>query len=171
MDVTIKIQTPVGPLALEARDGRLTALRFATRAAGGAGPTPELEAAARQLQEYFAGERRSFELALARAEAPFDRDVHAALDEIPYGERTTYGAVTARLGLERDQVRKVAAAIGRNPLPILIPCHRVVGADGSLTGYGGGLERKAQLLALEAGQSPLTLPRPSGGAAPPGPGR
>ena len=76
---------------------------------------------------------------------------------IPYGERTSYGQVTAALGLERDQVRKVAAAIGRNPLPILVPCHRVVGADGSLTGYGGGLERKARLLALEADQLQLAV--------------
>jgi methylated-DNA-[protein]-cysteine S-methyltransferase len=153
---TIEIPSPVGPLALEARNGLLVALRFDGRGEGAAAePGSELAAAAFQLAEYFSGKRRVFELPLAQPGAAFDREVLKVVGEIPCGERTSYGQVTAKLGLRRDQVRKVAAAIGRNPLPILVPCHRVVGADGSLTGYGGGLERKARLLALEAGQ--LTL--------------
>ena len=153
---TLEIPSPVGGLALEARGGLLVALRF--EGSGAPAPTDpdgELDAAALQLAEYFSGKRRAFELPLAQPSAAFDREVLNVVGEIPYGERTSYGRVTAALGLGRDQVRKVAAAIGRNPLPILVPCHRVVGADGSLTGYGGGLERKAHLLALEAGQLEL----------------
>jgi methylated-DNA-[protein]-cysteine S-methyltransferase len=155
----IEIASPVGPLTLEARDGALTALRFRDIADTRPGRNPALEAAAAQLDEYFSARRRSFALPLALPTPPFDRRVLAAVSEIPYGERTTYGRVTARLGLGLGQVRKVAAAIGRNPLPILIPCHRVVGADGSLTGYRGGLDRKARLLALEAGQLELAPSR------------
>jgi methylated-DNA-[protein]-cysteine S-methyltransferase len=153
---TLEIPSPVGRLALEARGGLLVALRF--EGSGGHAPTDpgdELDAAALQLAEYFSGKRRAFELPLAQPSAAFDREVLNVVGKIPYGERSSYGRVTAALGLGRDQVRKVAAAIGRNPLPILVPCHRVVGADGSLTGYGGGLERKAHLLALEAGQLQL----------------
>jgi methylated-DNA-[protein]-cysteine S-methyltransferase len=153
---TLVTPSPVGGLALEARGGLLVAVRFeASGAPPPTGPGGELEAAALQLAEYFSGKRRAFELPLAQPSAAFDREVLNVVGEIPHGERTSYGRVTAALGLGRDQVRKVAAAIGRNPLPILVPCHRVVGADGSLTGYGGGLERKSHLLALEAGQLQL----------------
>jgi methylated-DNA-[protein]-cysteine S-methyltransferase len=156
---TLEIPSPIGPLALEARDGLLVAVRFDGRVGGEpAESSSELATAALQLAEYFSGERRAFELPLAQPRPAFDREVLSVVGEIPYGERTSYGQVTATLGLGRDQVRKAAAAIGRNPLPILVPCHRVVGADGSLTGYGGGLERKAQLLALEAGQPQLATP-------------
>jgi methylated-DNA-[protein]-cysteine S-methyltransferase len=103
------------------------------------------------------GRRRTFELPLEPAAGPFDRRVLRALTEIPYGERISYGELTARLGIPADGVRKVAAAVGRNPLPIVIPCHRVVGADGGLVGYGGGLVRKARLLALEADQLQLAV--------------
>ena len=81
----------------------------------------------------------------------------AAVAEIRFGERISYGELAARFGLTGEDVRKVAAAVGRNPLPILIPCHRVVGADGGLVGYGGGIQRKAQLLALEAGQLQMAV--------------
>ncbi len=155
MTEAIEIECPLGLLALEARAGLLSAVRFDSDGLETIKSTPELDAASMQLGEYFAGSRQLFSLPLAMPEAPFDRAVLAQLGRIPYGERTTYGAVTSELGLEPDLVRKVAAAIGRNPLPILIPCHRVVGADGSLTGYGGGLERKARLLALEADQLQL----------------
>jgi methylated-DNA-[protein]-cysteine S-methyltransferase len=155
---SLEIPTPLGRLALEATAGRLTALRFDPQPGSGGSSRPELATAARQLEQYFAGRRRSFELPLQLPDAGFDRRVLTAVAGIPYGERTTYGEVAAELGLALEDVRVVASAIARNPLPILIPCHRVVGADGRLTGYGGGLERKAQLLALEAGQLQLAMP-------------
>ncbi len=155
MTEAIEIGCPLGRLALEARDDRISAVRFDAWERPTGRATPELEAASKQLEEYFAGSRRTFSLPLALPPAPFDSAVLAELRRIPYSEPTTYGAVTSELGLDPGLVRRVAAAIGRNPLPILIPCHRVVGADGSLTGYGGGLERKARLLALEAGQLQL----------------
>jgi methylated-DNA-[protein]-cysteine S-methyltransferase len=151
---SVQIPTPLGPLAAEARDGRLVALRFDAHAGGG-GPTGELKATAEQLGEYFAGRRRTFDVALTLPENPFDRCVLEALRRIPYGESTTYGRLTTRLGLPAGHVRRVGGAIARNPLAIVIPCHRVLGADGSLTGYAGGLERKARLLALEAPQLQL----------------
>jgi methylated-DNA-[protein]-cysteine S-methyltransferase len=152
------VPSPVGPLALEAQAGRLTAVRF-DEGHHATAPTeaPELAAAATQLEHYFSGRRRTFELPLAPPVGPFDRRVLGALTEIPYSERISYGELTTGLGIPTDDVRKVAAAVGRNPLPILIPCHRVVGADGGLAGYGGGLVRKAQLLALEAGQLQLAV--------------
>jgi methylated-DNA-[protein]-cysteine S-methyltransferase len=105
---------------------------------------------AAQLEAYFAGERTEFAVALApRRGSAFQRRVWQALDEIPYGTTTTYGGVAARIGASRAAVRAVGAAIGANPLLVVRPCHRVVGANGSLTGYAGGLERKARLLALE----------------------
>ena len=156
----LDIPSPLGRLALEARAGRLTAVRFDGRgSAAGSGPrSPELAAAAVQLEQYFAGRRRAFELPLELPDRPFDRRVLSAVGEIPYGERASYGELTATLGLRPEDVRTVAAAIARNPLPLLLPCHRVIGADGRLVGYGGGLERKARLLALEAGQLQLAMP-------------
>jgi len=151
---SVEIPSPLGPLAAQARDGRIVALRFGEQAGGG-GTTPELEAAVEQLGEYFAGRRRTFDVALTLPENPFDRRVLEALRQIPYGETTTYGRLTTRLGLPAAHVRRVGGAIARNPLAIVVPCHRVLGADGSLTGYAGGLERKARLLALEAPQLQL----------------
>lgn len=105
-----------------------------------------------QLSEYLAGERRAFDLELAPpAGTPFQRRVWAALEAIPFGATVTYGALAASLGAPRA-VRAVGAANGRNPISIIRPCHRVVGADGALTGYGGGLSAKRELLALEAGE-------------------
>jgi methylated-DNA-[protein]-cysteine S-methyltransferase len=156
MTASITVPSPVGPLAVEAQAGRLTAVRFD----GGAeeeASARELASAARQLEEYFGGRRRTFELPLQPPAGRLDRRVFEALAEIPYGERISYGELTARLGVPAEDVRKVAAAVGRNPLPILIPCHRVVGADGGLVGYGGGLARKARLLALEADQLQLAV--------------
>jgi methylated-DNA-[protein]-cysteine S-methyltransferase len=154
----LEIPSPVGRLVLEAKAGRLTALRFDGRGVAGGPSSPELVAAASQLEQYFAGRRRAFELPLELPVGAFDRRVLTAVGEIPHGERVTYGEVTAKLGLPAEDVRMVAAAIARNPLPILLPCHRVVGADGRLVGYGGGLHRKARLLALEAGQLQLAMP-------------
>jgi methylated-DNA-[protein]-cysteine S-methyltransferase len=107
-----------------------------------------------QLEEYFAGERRTFDVRLAPEGAPFEREVWRALEEIPYGETVSYGEIARRVG-QPGAARAVGTANGRNPIAVIVPCHRVIGADGSLTGYGGGLERKRLLLELERGQGRL----------------
>jgi methylated-DNA-[protein]-cysteine S-methyltransferase len=108
----------------------------------------------RQLEEYFAGERTTFDVPLAPKGAPFEREVWHALQEIPYGETVSYGEIARRVG-QPTAARAVGTANGRNPISVIVPCHRVIGADGSLTGYGGGLERKRLLLELERGQGRL----------------
>jgi methylated-DNA-[protein]-cysteine S-methyltransferase len=108
-----------------------------------------------QLGEYFAGERTDFDLPLATAAGnSFERRVWQALEEIPYGETVSYGEIARRIGMP-DAARAVGLANGRNPISIVVPCHRVIGANGSLTGYGGGIERKRFLLDLEAGVGAL----------------
>jgi methylated-DNA-[protein]-cysteine S-methyltransferase len=107
-----------------------------------------------QLAEYFAGERRTFDLPLNASGTAFQKRVWAALVEIPYGETTSYGKTAAAVGVS-DAARAVGLANGQNPISIVVPCHRVVGADGSLTGYGGGLDAKRWLLAHEAAHSGL----------------
>jgi methylated-DNA-[protein]-cysteine S-methyltransferase len=102
-----------------------------------------------QLSEYFAGGRVEFDVPLAMAGTPFQRRVWGALQRIPYGETTTYGELARRVG-QPSASRAVGLANGRNPIAVIVPCHRVIGSDGSLTGYGGGLERKRLLLELEA---------------------
>ena len=113
-----------------------------------------------QLEEYFAGDRRAFDLPLAPAGNPFELRVWAALVQIPYGETASYGEIAQRIGAP-GAARAVGLANGRNPIAVIIPCHRVIGANGSLTGYGGGLERKRLLLDLESGVLPLAPPRRS----------
>ena len=108
-----------------------------------------------QLEQYFRGERRDFDLPLKLDGNSFQLAVWGALREIPYGETVSYGHVARTLG-HPEAPRAVGAANGRNPVAIIVPCHRVIGADGSLTGYGGGLERKRFLLDLEAGVIPLS---------------
>lgn len=149
---SIAIESPVGRLTLSARGGQLVGVRFGGARGSAGRRTPELDDAASQLEEYFAGSRRTFELPIVLPESEFDRGVLEATARISYGDRSTYGAITAELELPAERARDVGAALGRNPLPIVVPCHRVVGADGGLTGYGGGLERKAFLLDLEAPQ-------------------
>jgi methylated-DNA-[protein]-cysteine S-methyltransferase len=107
-----------------------------------------------QLEEYFAGNRTTFDIPLAAQGAPFEREVWHALEEIPYGETVSYGEIAQRVG-QPTAARAVGTANGRNPIAVIVPCHRVIGADGSLTGYGGGLERKRLLLELERGQGRL----------------
>ena len=102
-----------------------------------------------QLESYFSGARVSFDLPVRLDGDAFQRRVWAVLEEIPYGETTTYGEIAARIGASRAAVRAVGGAIGANPLLVVRPCHRVIGADGSMTGYAGGLERMVQLLTLE----------------------
>jgi methylated-DNA-[protein]-cysteine S-methyltransferase len=142
------VDTPIGPLLLRAEDGRLSRVEFgaASVATSDARPFPEAEA---QLHAYFAGELERFELPLAPHGTAFQRSVWDALTEIPYGTTTTYSELAARIG-RPSACRAVGAANGSNPLPVIVPCHRVIGAAGALTGYGGGLERKRHLLALEA---------------------
>jgi len=131
-----------------------------------AGNNPVLSRTRAQMAEYFRGERHEFDVALAPHGTPFQRRVWEALLRIQYRQTTSYGALARSLEM-RESVRAVGAAIGRNPISVLIPCHRVLGADGSLTGYAGGLERKQALLALEhtnaslhggVGQLSLALP-------------
>jgi methylated-DNA-[protein]-cysteine S-methyltransferase len=172
----IVIDSPVGPLRLTADAAGLREIRFlgktdpADRAAAtgeataGAGldsedgtGAPVLAEAVRQLGAYFAGELRELDLPLAPRGTPFQLAVWRALTDVRYGETTSYGELAARIGRPRA-VRAVGAANGANPLPIVVPCHRVIGADGSLTGYGGGLPVKRALLALERGPGPPKLP-------------
>jgi methylated-DNA-[protein]-cysteine S-methyltransferase len=141
------LDTSMGPLLLAGEDGMLTHVTFGRpEPAWHAGDLPE---ATGQLRAYLAGERHDFELPVRSAGTPFQERVWAALDEIPYGRTLTYGALAERVGSPRDRIRAVAAAVGANPLLIVRPCHRVVGADGSLTGYAGGLSAKRVLLTLE----------------------
>ena len=113
--------------------------------------TAEVE---RQLAEYFAGERREFDLALAPQGTPFERAVWAELAKIPFGETRSYGEIARILG-RPGAARAVGRANGANPIPIVVPCHRVIGADGTLTGFGGGLDAKSRLLELEGAALPF----------------
>lgn len=143
---TRTIETPIGPLTLEADENAVTAIRFGASAAQGVSPL--LDAAEAQLREYFAGMRRVFDLPIAPHGTAFQQRVWAALRTIPYGETRTYGELAAAIG-NPSACRAVGMANHRNPLPIVIPCHRVIGANGTLTGYAGGVETKRKLLALE----------------------
>ena len=109
-----------------------------------------------QLLQYFAGERAAFDVSLTMRGDPFERLVWRALQDIPYGETASYGEVARRIG-HPSAARAVGLANARNPIAIIVPCHRVIGADGTLTGYAGGLERKRALLELEAGQARLPV--------------
>lgn len=140
------IETPLGTMCLTEADGFITALRWGR---GACDNTPLLRKAERQLSEYFSGTRRRFDLPLAPQGTPFQRAVWQALTKIPYGETRSYGEIAAQLG-KPGAARAVGMANHRNPIPVIIPCHRVIGADGSLTGYAGGTENKAVLLALES---------------------
>lgn len=151
------VDSPVGPLTLVATDGTLTGLymdlqRHRPSAAIFGAAADEVDEAfaepARQLREYFAGERTAFDVPLALTGTLFQRRVWAALQEIPYGETVSYGQLADQIG-QPTAARAVGLANGRNPIAIIVPCHRVIGSDGSLTGYGGGLDRKQHLLAFE----------------------
>jgi methylated-DNA-[protein]-cysteine S-methyltransferase len=149
--------SPVGPLTLVALDGKLRGLymnlqrhRPPEATFGEPDPTPFTEVI-RQLDEYFGGQRTEFNLPMNLVGTPFQRTVWAALQEIPYGETRSYGQLAVRIG-RPGAARAVGLANGRNPIGIIVPCHRVVGASGDLTGYGGGLERKQHLLDFERRQ-------------------
>ncbi len=156
-------ESPIGQLAVVAGPRGIASIHFS----GHAPRLPQAERqplrdAAEQLETYFAGERQTFELDLDLRGTPFQREVWRQLLEIPYGATTTYGEVAGRVedsfydpALEPyERPRAVGAAIGRNPVPVVVACHRVIGADGSLTGYYGGLWRKRILLELESGGAP-----------------
>jgi methylated-DNA-[protein]-cysteine S-methyltransferase len=155
------IESPIGPLFVAASTRGLAAISFdeepgshLERLARIAGPgvlrSPRaIDVAHRELDEYFAGRRRSFDLALdLRALPPFTVTVLRELTRVPYGETTTYGSLAARVGRPRA-ARAVGTVMNRNRIPIVLPCHRVVGSTGSLVGYAGGLDRKEMLLELE----------------------
>ncbi len=152
--------TPVGRLLLTGDEDALRGISFQS----GRHPAEVPEAwqraeepfrdAIAQLAAYFAGRLRRFDLALAPEGTPFQREVWSALTEIPYGETVSYSELARRIG-RPAATRAVGAANGRNPLPIVVPCHRVIGANGSLTGFGGGLSIKRRLLDLEAGSASL----------------
>ena len=152
------MMTPIGTLRLIGSDLGLAAVlweheplrqgRFADATAQSG--HPHLLQAQRELQEYFSGQRRRFAVPLDFVGTPFQIGVWNALRTIPFGETRSYGDIAQQIG-RSSAVRAVGAANGRNPIPIIVPCHRVIGADGSLTGFAGGLAIKARLLALEGG--------------------
>ena len=144
------MESPIGGLRIHASAGLITAIDFgATNPLKHRADDPLLDRAEQQLSEYFAGERTEFDLPLASEGSEFQKKVWAELRRIPYGETASYGDIARRLGYEPVISRAVGAANGANPIPIVVPCHRVIGSDGSLTGYAGGLERKKTLLDLE----------------------
>jgi methylated-DNA-[protein]-cysteine S-methyltransferase len=143
------MDSPIGGLRLHADAGLLTAIDFDARPRRMMVADALLDEAERQLTEYFAGTRTTFDLPLASDGTEFQKKVWGELRRIPFGETASYGEVARRLGYERVVSRAVGAANGANPIPIVVPCHRVIGADGTLTGYAGGIERKKVRLALE----------------------
>jgi len=159
MNAYVIVDSPIGCLLLQTDAVSLTGLYMDVpgrpirgmndrQEDANAGPLPE---AVRQLEEFFAGKRREFDLPLRLNGTPFQQRVWRALTEIPYGETWSYGELAKRIG-NPNASRAVGLANGRNPVSIVVPCHRVIGADGSLTGYGGGLPRKQWLLAHEGVQ-------------------
>jgi methylated-DNA-[protein]-cysteine S-methyltransferase len=152
-----EIDSPVGRLLLAGNGLSLTRVHFQSGrrlmapATGWIGDRAPFASVIRQLREYFAGKRREFDLPLAPRGTEFQRRVWQALRAIPYGETICYGELARRIGNPRAS-RAVGLANGANPLPIIVPCHRVIGADGTLTGFGGGLAIKRALLALEGAE-------------------
>ena len=147
--------SPVGRLRIVEHDGAITAIEFEPFRTTGrplgerSDDHPVLAAAVAQLAAYFARDLKEFDLPLAPQGTDFQQRVWAALREIGYGDTASYGEIAHRLGMSNAASRAVGVANGRNPIPIVIPCHRVIGADGTLTGYAGGLERKQTLLGIE----------------------
>jgi AraC family transcriptional regulator of adaptative response/methylated-DNA-[protein]-cysteine methyltransferase len=167
-----EVETPIGEMVAAATDAHLLLLEFAHRRMLGTqlervrraigcelvdGASPVIATVRDQLAEYFRGDRREFDVPIRAPGTPFQMRVWDELRRIPIGTTTSYGRVAAAIG-EPSAVRAVARANGDNRIAIIIPCHRVIGADGSLTGYGGGLWRKKKLLELEARATALKLP-------------
>lgn len=154
----MRVESPLGPVAVTAVETGLTGVHLGAEETdpvwGPRRPTPALEAAVEQLGAYFDGTLTEFDLPLAAAGTDFQRRVWAALRTIPYGATATYGDI-ARAIDNPAAVRAVGLANGSNPIAIVVPCHRVIGANGKLTGYSGGVWRKERLLALERGERGL----------------
>ncbi|MGV0837829.1 methylated-DNA--[protein]-cysteine S-methyltransferase [Mycolicibacterium thermoresistibile] len=147
------VDSPIGPLTLAGRGDRLSHLRMVDQTyepsrEGWVADDSAFSAAVRQLAEYFDGDRMHFELELELQGTAFQRRVWNALMTIPYGETRSYGEIARQIG-SPTAFRAVGLANGRNPIAVIVPCHRVIGSNGTLTGYGGGLERKQSLLGLE----------------------
>jgi len=149
------LETPIGELLLAGEDDGLAMIGF-PKGSMRRDPEPDwifnekpLENARQQLVEYFAGTRKNFDLPLQLSGTEFQVSVLKALQDIPYGETVSYGEIARRIGRPKA-MRAVGAANGRNPIPIVVPCHRVIGSSGDLTGFGGGLDTKEALLRLEA---------------------
>jgi methylated-DNA-[protein]-cysteine S-methyltransferase len=149
------LETPIGTLGLVGSDDGLSAVLFDGHRISPEGGGAVLDEAARQLTAYFAGELIDFDLPLDLRGTDFQRSCWLALATIPYGQTVSYGEQARRLGLGPAAARAVGAANGQNPLPIVLPCHRVIGANGSLTGFGGGLDVKRRLLELEGALLPI----------------
>lgn len=153
-DIYSIIDSPIGELTVVTRDDSLKAIGFGRSDVSGMVPakastvTDIHRAACEQLAEYFAGEREEFRLKLAPEGTLFQRRVWRALRSIPFGQTVSYGYIAQQIGNSKAS-RAVGAANGKNPIPIVVPCHRVIGTNGKLTGFAGGLATKAQLLALE----------------------
>ena len=147
------VETPIGPLGLVASERGLARVDF--RGGRTEGDSEVLDEARAQLDAYFSGRLTEFDLPLDLAGTDFQRRCWLALATIPYGTTVSYGEQSRRLGLGPESARAVGAANGQNPLPIVLPCHRVVGADGSLVGFGGGLHVKRALLELEGAILPV----------------
>lgn len=163
-DVATTMGSPVGPLTIVASDQGVRAVLWpGDTGRVPVGPVidddahPVLTAAVEQLEEYFDGSREQFDLPLDPVGTQFQQQAWAALRTIPYGETVSYGEQAARLG-DRNKARAVGAANGKNPISIIVPCHRVVGSTGSLTGFAGGLDRKSWLLSHERRHAGQTLP-------------
>lgn len=162
MQYTMTCYSPLGEILLAADDIGLTGLWFEGAKYYGCGPdrgqeerdVPVFKETGRWLQMYFSGEEPDFMPPLHLTGTPFQLEVWKILQEIPYGETTTYGEIAKRLAGNRGasgmSARAVGGAVGRNPVSVIVPCHRVVGTDGSLTGYAGGIDRKIRLLTLES---------------------
>ncbi|MEE8041173.1 MAG: methylated-DNA--[protein]-cysteine S-methyltransferase [Pseudomonadales bacterium] len=154
------VESPIGDLLVAGDDGVLKLVSFPRGSMarepgeGWERNDSEFDEVRRELGEYFEGKRESFDVPLEADGTDFQRDVLGALQQIPYGETRTYGEIAEHLGKPKAS-RAVGAANGRNPIPILIPCHRVIGSDGSLTGFGGGIDTKEFLLSLERRQKVL----------------
>lgn len=157
------LDSPIGVLTLVASDKGLTHVLFEGQEPVDVGlpddlpetdHDPTLERAAAQLSEYFAGDRRQFDVPLDLRGTDFQKDAWRQLAEVPYGETRSYGEQAEAIG-RPGAFRAVGAANGRNPIPVILPCHRIVGSDGSLTGFAGGLDTKRRLLALEQAQQGL----------------
>jgi methylated-DNA-[protein]-cysteine S-methyltransferase len=143
------IDSPIGPLTIMVdAEGRLERVRFESDFEDRQPPAANCQRVVGQLTEYFSGRRKTFDVPLALKGTPFQIAVWTELQNIGYGETISYAELAYRIG-RPSAIRAVGAANGANPIPVIVPCHRVIGANGSLTGYGGGIERKQWLLALE----------------------